>query len=238
MLALRPTPVTGTFPVVAPPAARVRVAFPSQLRGALAGQVARVGAGRLLGAISTTLALRSGLGNGPWDTLTTATHHVSGVGVSAISTVLSAGFTALAWRLGARPNPVLLAAHSLAGGLAVDWLLPRVPAAASPAAACAYLGGALLTAVSSAVVVLGTPVARTAYDHALLGVVARRGWGLRRARWTLDLPALGVGWAMGGAVGPGTVACALLVGPLSQRIARRLSPATFGVDGSNPHTGR
>ncbi len=228
MLALRPTPATGTFPAVAPPAARVRLVLPgaarpdARRRAALA---ARGGAGRLLGAASTAFALRSGLGTGPWDTLTSAAHQASGVGVGAIGAAISAGFAALAWRLGARPNPLLLLAHAVAGGVAVEWLLARVPAAAGPGAACAYLAGALAAGVGGAVAVLGAPAARTAYDHALFGVVARRGWGLRGARWALDLPALGAGWALGGAVGPGTVVCALLVGPLAQQAARRLGEA-------------
>jgi uncharacterized membrane protein YczE len=142
--------------------------------------------------------------------------------VGAIGTALSAAFTAAAWRLGARPNPLLLALHAAAGGLAVDWLLPRVPGASAPAASYAYLGGSVLTAVASAVLVLDAPSARTAYDHLLLGVAERRAWGLKRARWALDLPALAAGWLIGGAVGPGTIACALLVGPLAQRVARRV----------------
>jgi uncharacterized membrane protein YczE len=190
---------------------------------ALAGQAAHIGAGRLLGAVSTTLALRSGLGNGPWDTLVAATHHAGGVSVGTLNVLVSAGFATAAWRLGARPNPALLATHAMIGGLAVDWLLPRVPEAATFGLACAYLAGAVAAAVAGATLVLGSPHARTAYDHALLGVVDRRGWGLRRARWALDLPALGAGWALGGAVGPGTVAYAVLVGPLAQRVARRLA---------------
>jgi uncharacterized membrane protein YczE len=226
MLALAPTPATGTFAVVAaPPPARLRLLTPAHTRRAavLAREAARIGAGRALGAVSTTLAVRSGLGNGPWDTLTMAAHHASGVGVGALSATLSAGFTAVAWRLGARPNPLLLAAHAVVGGLAVDWLLPHVARAPGLAAAGAYLAGAVAAAVAGATLVLGSPHARTAYDHALLGVVDRRGWGLRRARWALDLPALGAGWALGGAVGPGTVAYAVLVGPLAQRVARRLA---------------
>jgi uncharacterized membrane protein YczE len=217
MLALRPT--TGTFVLVAPPAAGRT--FPAA--GALARSMARIGAGRGLGAVATTLAVRSGLGNGPWDTLTLATHHLSGVGVGTISTALSAAFTGLAWWLGARPNPLLLAANAVAGGLAIDWLLPHVARATGPVAAGAYLAGAVAAAVAGATLVLGAPHARTAYDHALLGVVARCGWGLRGARWALDLPALGAGWALGGAVGPGTVVYAVLVGPLAQRAARRLA---------------
>jgi uncharacterized membrane protein YczE len=172
--------------------------------------------------VATALAVRSGLGNGPWDTLTLAAHRTCGVGVGALSTALSAAFTAVAWRLGARPNPLLLAANAAAGGLAVDWLLPHVQRAAGPVAAGAYLAGAVAASAAGATLVLGAPHARTAYDHLLLRVVARQGWALGRARWTLDLPALGAGWALGGAVGPGTVACALLVGPLAQRAARRL----------------
>jgi uncharacterized membrane protein YczE len=220
MLALRSTSAVSVAAVAAP-------AAPPGLLPAdaarLAGCVARVGAGRLLGAVATACTVRSGLGNGPWDTLTVAAHQLLGVSVGGVSAVLSAAFTAAAWRLGARPNPLLLAVHALVGGLAVDWLLPRVPAAAGAAGAGAYLVGAVVASVGAATLVLGTPAARTAYDHALVGIVTRRGWALRRARWTLDLPALAAGWALGGAVGPGTVACALLVGPLSQRAARLLA---------------
>ena len=255
MLALRPTPATGTYPAVVRSTARVRVVLPETagpipgwvrvawprarwaaarwapavgaLVGrrvdprALAGQAAHIGAGRLLGAVSTTLALRSGLGNGPWDTLVAATHHAGGVSVGTLNVLVSAGFATAAWRLGARPNPALLATHAMIGGLAVDWLLPRVPEAATFGLACAYSTAALAAGVGGSLAVMGAPAARTAYDHLLAGVVARRGWGLRRARWALDLPALGAGWALGGAIGPGTVACALLVGPLAHAARQR-----------------
>jgi uncharacterized membrane protein YczE len=172
--------------------------------------------------------MRSGLGTGPWDTLFTALHGATGAGYGTLAALAALGFAALATAHGGRPR-VMMVANALAGGLLVSVALPRVPAPATPLAAWAYAVLALTLGVLSGVLVLGAPLARTAYDGALVAVCARRGWGVGRARLTLDLPALAAGWALGGRVGVGTVLGAALTGPLVQAALR--AQGTRGAEG-------
>jgi uncharacterized membrane protein YczE len=198
--------------------ARVRRLDGYQVRAAgLTG--ARVAAGRATGAVASAITMRSGLGTGPWDTLFTALHAATGAGYGTLAALAALGFAALATAHGARPRLVMVA-NALAGGLLVGVVLPRVPAPATPVAAWAYAVLALTLGVLSGVLVLGAPLARTAYDGALVAVCARRGWGVGRTRLTLDLPALAAGWALGGRVGAGTVLGAALTGPLVQLALR------------------
>lgn len=185
--------------------------------------VARVAAGRVAGAVASAVTMRSGLGTGPWDTLFAALHTATGAGFGALSGLAAVGLAGLAWAHGRRPRATMLA-NAVAGGLLVGRLVPHVPAAPSPAAAWGYAALALALGVLSAVLVLGTPHARTAYDGALVGVAARRGWGVGRTRLCLDVPALVAGWALGGRVGAGTLLGALLTGPLVQVALRAGEP--------------
>lgn len=193
-------------------------------RGRAAGVVVtRVAAGRLTGAVASAVTMRSGLGTGPWDTLYAALHAATGASYGALSALAAVGFAALAWAHGRRPRATMLG-NAVVGGLLVERVLPHVPPAASAGAAWGYAALALALGVLSAVLVLGTPEARTAYDGALVGVAGRRGWDVGRTRLYLDLPALAVGWALGGRVGAGTLVGALFTGPLVQAALRTGAP--------------
>jgi uncharacterized membrane protein YczE len=50
----------------------------------------------------------------------------------------------------------------------------------------------------------------------MTGVHHRFGWSIRRSRTVIELTVLGLGWALGGTVGLGTVVFALGIGPLVQ----------------------
>ena len=184
---------------------------------------ARVVAGRAAGAVASAVTMRSGLGTGPWDTLFTALHGVTGAGYGTLAFAAAVCFATLAWAHGGRPHAGMVA-NAVAGGLLVGVVLPHLPAAATPVAAWAYASLALGLGVLSGVLILGERLGRTAYDGAVVAVCARRGWGVGRARLCLDLPALAAGWAMGGRVGAGTVLGALLTGPLIQAALRVQAP--------------
>ncbi len=53
-------------------------------------------------------------------------------------------------------------------------------------------------------------------DGIMTGLHQRFGWSIRTIRFTLEVAVLALGWLLGGTVGVGTVAFALLVGPLVQ----------------------
>jgi uncharacterized membrane protein YczE len=199
---------------------------------ALATAAFRIAAGRLTGAISSALTMRSGLGTGPWDTLFAALHGATGAGYGLLSAVAAVGLAGLAWAHGGRPRASMIG-NAVAGGLLVGWVLPHVPRAGA-GAGWAYAALALALGVLSGVLVLGTPHARTAYDGALVGVAARRGWGVGRTRLCLDVPALAAGWALGGRLGAGTVAGALLTGPLVQAALRVGAGGDLGAERAAP----
>ena len=54
-------------------------------------------------------------------------------------------------------------------------------------------------------------------DGLMTGLHARFGWPIWAVRTGIEVTVLAVGWALGGAVGLGTVAFALLIGPMVNR---------------------
>lgn len=50
----------------------------------------------------------------------------------------------------------------------------------------------------------------------MTGLHRRAGWSLRLVRAAIELAAVTTGWLLGGSVGVGTVAFALLIGPVVQ----------------------
>jgi uncharacterized membrane protein YczE len=51
----------------------------------------------------------------------------------------------------------------------------------------------------------------------MTGIHRRTGWPVWRVRVGIELVVLAIGWALGGDVGLGTLAFALLIGPIVQR---------------------
>jgi uncharacterized membrane protein YczE len=88
------------------------------------------------------------------------------------------------------------------------------------------LGGIVVTAIGSAMYI-GSGLGPGPRDGLMTGLAAR-GMQLRVARTGIELIALAVGWALGGQVGIGTVAFAVLIGPIVQVLLPRLvmKPAT------------
>ena len=60
----------------------------------------------------------------------------------------------------------------------------------------------------------------------MTGLVTRTGRSVRVVRTTIEVGVLAVGWLLGGSVGLGTVAYALLIGPLVQPLLPLLTVPT------------
>ncbi|MCU1689797.1 MAG: hypothetical protein JWN20_1725, partial [Jatrophihabitantaceae bacterium] len=65
-----------------------------------------------------------------------------------------------------------------------------------------------------------------------LGLARRSGRSIRIVRTSIEITVLSNGWLLGGAVGIGTVAYALLIGPLSQLFLRLFGVRGSGLDAS------
>jgi uncharacterized membrane protein YczE len=73
----------------------------------------------------------------------------------------------------------------------------------------------LLCGLASALYI-GAQLGRGPRDGLMTGLARRTGWSLRTVRTGIEVSVVVVGLVLGGAIGIGTVAYALAIGPLTQ----------------------
>lgn len=171
-----------------------------------------VTAGGVCIGVGAALLIASALGVTSWDVLTTAVSGRAGVSVGVAGALLSVAVYAACAPFGRWPgwgNLVLL--FGVSG--AVDATLALVE---EPAAMAARL---VLYAVGVPLVCLGVALIVRAdigvgpLEMVML-VATDRSVPLVRARVAIEVTTLGVGWALGGALGLGTAGFAVAAGPL------------------------
>jgi uncharacterized protein len=166
-------------------------------------------------ALAVVLMVRSGLGLGPWDLFHQGFGLLIGrpMGLASIYVSIAIIFGSL--KLGVRPGPGSLA-NMLLIGIFIDMLMPLVPGSPLMGMRLLYFGsGILLIGVGSGIYI-GARMGAGPRDALMLALSTRSGWSIRRVRMGIELSVLAAGWSLGGKVGVGTVAYALLIGPSVQ----------------------
>lgn len=182
--------------------------------------------------VGIALMVEAGLGLGPWEALHQGIARITGLEIGTVSILLGIPILALWWPLGERPGigtvvNVVLIGTSTNVGIA---LLPTPDPSATALQVALMVAGVVVIAAGSAIY-LSTDLGPGPRDGLMTGLHHRFGWSIRRARTVVELSVLGIGWALGGTVGLGTVTFALGIGPLVQialgivdregRVARR-----------------
>ncbi|WP_345472103.1 hypothetical protein QMQ05_00450 [Glutamicibacter ectropisis] len=171
--------------------------------------------GLTLYALAMALIIRAQLGVDPWDVfhLGLANYLPLSLGVIVI---LTGVLILLAWIPLKQWPGIGTIANALYIGVALDfflWVLPEVHSLGWQIAVFAVaiiingLGGAMY---------IGSHFGAGPRDGLMTGLHLRTGLSIRLVRTALELTVLGIGWLMGGPVGIGTVAYALLIGPATQ----------------------
>lgn len=171
--------------------------------------------GLFLYGIGIALIVRGAIGVAPWDVLTQGIDSHAHLGFGVVTTIIS-GCVLLLW-IPLRQKPgVGTIANALLVGPAADvglWLIPadldlwlRV---------LLFAAGLVLLAVASGIYI-GASLGPGPRDGLMTGLHARTGWPIWAVRTGIEGSVLAIGWLLGGNVGVGTVAFALLVGPLCQ----------------------
>ncbi len=190
---------------------------PPIVRGGLASRLASLIFGLFVCALGIVLLLQCELGLPPWDVLHQGIADNTPLSFGMANIVVGVVVLLLAWRLGARIGFGTVANATLIGAF-VQLLLTTN---AVPNTAEAPLGirvgclaaGILAFGIGSAFYI-GANMGAGPRDSLMLVVSLRLHTRVGLARAGIELVALAVGWALGGDVGVGTLAFALLIGPV------------------------
>jgi uncharacterized membrane protein YczE len=165
--------------------------------------------------------VHSRLGNSPWTVLAEGVSKHTPLAIGTATIVIS-GLVMLAWiPLRQRPG-IGTIANAVLIGVAIDVMLPVLPGPGG------LVGRYAFVVAGIALVGLGSGLYLTAHlgpgprDGLMTGLHFRTGLSLRLVRTLIEGSALVVGWILGGRVGVGTVAFAILVGPAVQAAVRAL----------------
>ncbi|MGN7797499.1 membrane protein YczE [Leifsonia sp. 22587] len=169
--------------------------------------------GLFLYGIAIALMVRAGIGLSPWDVLAQGLSLKTGIPFGLVTNIV--GLVVLAFWIPLRQRPglgtvlnVLLVGPSAQLGLD---LLPQQTELW--AQVLFFVGGLLLLAVATGLYI-GPRLGPGPRDGLMTGLHARTGRPIWMVRTAIEVTVLIIGWALGGNVGVGTLAFALLVGPL------------------------
>ena len=173
-------------------------------------------AGFALFGLSIAALIRANLGTSPWVMLEVALSQISGLTPGTLSVII--GLVVLIGALGLREQ---IGWGTLGNILFIgpweDVGLNLIP----PAHDNLILQGAMLLlsifgiGMASAIYI-GVDAGAGPRDSLMLAVHRVTGWSLRRARGTIEVVLVLLGWLLGGPVGVGTVVFGLLIGPAVQ----------------------
>jgi uncharacterized membrane protein YczE len=176
--------------------------------------------GLVLFGVSVGLMVRAGLGLASWDVLHQGLARQTGLPLGWTINLVGAAVLALWWPLRQRPG-IGTVANLVAVGLVADATIAVVPAVQPLAVRIPLLAAAIVVNAVGTGLYVGAGLGPGPRDGLMTGLAAR-GHSIRLVRTLIELSVLAVGWLLGGSVGIGTVAFALLIGPLAQIAIRRL----------------
>jgi len=171
--------------------------------------------GLWLYGLGAALQVRAGLGLDPWDVFHQGVSRHVGLAIGTVVIVVGA-FVLLLWiplrqlpGLGTVSNVVLI-------GVSLNVNLELLPTLhglwlRGPGLAIGILLGGVATGMY-----IGARYGPGPRDGLMTGLSRRTGRSIRLVRTGIEVTVLVAGWVLGGAVGVGTVAYAVLIGPLAQ----------------------
>ena len=186
------------------------------MRGGLLVRLASLFFGLFLFAVGIVAQLEAGLGLPPWDVLHQGLDENLPISFGVANIAVGVVVLALAAALGARVGFGTLA-NATAVGVFIELLLRAEPVQALAEWPLAprlglVVGGVMLMGVGSAFYI-GAALGAGPRDSLMLVGSRRTGIRVGGVRAAIELTVLVGGWLLGGTVGVGTVAFALLIGP-------------------------
>jgi uncharacterized membrane protein YczE len=187
-----------------------------QLRaGQMPRRLVQLVVGLAIYGASMAMVIRGALGVIPWDVLHTGLIRHVPVTFGQMSIIVS--LAALLIWIPLRQMPGLgTIANAFLVGIAADITLAAMPPVDDLVARVALLlGGIVLNGMATAMYI-GSQLGPGPRDGFMTGLSRVSGRSIRLVRTAIEVAVVALGWALGGAVGLGTVLYAVAIGPLAQ----------------------
>jgi len=182
-------------------------------RAVWARRIGQLVVGLFLYGIGLALMVRAGIGVAPWDVLSQGISLRTGIPFGLVTNIVGA-LVLLLWipirvRIG-----VGTVANVLLIGTSAQLGLSAIPQQTAPwLQGLIFAGGLALVAVATGLYI-GARLGPGPRDGLMTGLHRRTGWPIWVGRTSIEVIVLAVGWALGGQFGIGTIAFALLIGPM------------------------
>ncbi len=181
-----------------------------------ARRLAQLYVGLWLYGLGAAVQVRAGLGLDPWDVFHQGVSRHVGLALGTVVIVVGA-LVLLLWiplrqrpGLGTVSNVVLV-------GVSINANLDLLPALHGMWLRTVGLAGGILLGGVATGMYIGAHFGPGPRDGLMTGLSSRTGRSIRLVRTGIEVAVLVSGWVLGGSVGVGTVAYAVLIGPLAQR---------------------
>jgi uncharacterized membrane protein YczE len=177
-------------------------------------RIAQLLVGLFLYGAGIAFMVRAEIGVAPWDVLTQGISKQTGLPFGLITNVVGVLVLLLWIPIRQKPGVGTVLNVLLIGPSAqlVLWLVPeqtelwvRIPL---------FVAGLLVVGVATGLYI-GARLGPGPRDGLMTGLHAKIGWPIWVVRTIIEVTVLAIGWALGGNVGIGTVAFALLIGPIA-----------------------
>ncbi|MHB1171002.1 MAG: membrane protein YczE [Lacisediminihabitans sp.] len=179
----------------------------------LARRIAQLLVGLFLYGIAISMMIRAGIGVSPWDVLAQGVSKQTGIPFGWVTNIIGLGVLLLWIPIRQRPGIGTLL-NALLIGPSAEVGLALIPAETQPwAQLLVFAGGLALVAVATGLYI-GAGFGPGPRDGLMTGINRRWGWRIWIVRTSIEVTVLSIGWFLGGNVGLGTVAFALLIGPM------------------------
>ena len=182
-------------------------------RAIWARRIVQLLGGLFLYGIGLALMVRAGIGIAPWDVLTQGISLRTGLPFGLVTNIVGAVVLLLWIPIRVRVG-VGTVANVLLIGTCAQLGLSVIPQQTTPALqAVVFAGGLALVAVATGLYI-GARLGPGPRDGLMTGLHRRTGWPIWVVRTSIEVIVLAVGWVLGGQFGIGTIAFALLIGPM------------------------
>jgi uncharacterized membrane protein YczE len=184
-------------------------------------RLARLLVGLWIYGVGEALLVVSDLGTSPWTVFAQGLARQTPLGVGTATIVISIAVLC-AWIPLRQPPGLGTVLNALLIGVAIDVTLAVLPSHVALGVRWALVPTAIALVAVASGLYLTSGFGPGPRDGLMTGLHRRTGRSLRLVRVCLELSIVAVGFALGGTVGPGTLAFALLIGPGVQFFVHRL----------------